>query len=89
MPSIETKRILEKSETIEVGSGLLRSNRGQLSLLDEVEDVDIDDMDNFNKKINLERKFKHISSNNNVVQKESGGAKTGKNIFNKLKKFFV
>lgn len=91
IPCIETKRIFNKADTVEVHSGCLRSGRMKLSLLDEVEDVEINELNNYSQiqKSDLERKFKHINSNNTAIKEKTGGSKTGKNLFNKLKKFFV
>ena len=90
-PSVETRRILNKTETFDLGSGGLKSGRGKLSMLDEVEDVDIDDLNNYSQtqKSDLERKFKHITSNNVMIKEKPSGAQTSKNLFSKLKKFFV
>lgn len=96
--TIETKRILNKADSMFVDnlvSPALKGNKMQLSLMDEENDDDkiiIDELNQYNQaqKQDVERKFKHIKSSNLVVlQKNQGGAQTSKNLFNKLKKFFV
>lgn len=91
--NVETKRILNKADsmTSDIHSATLKSKTDKkLSLLIE-EDPNLDEFKEYNKdqKSDAERKFNHITSNSLAVSQKIGGAKTGKNLFNKLKKFFV
>lgn len=98
--TIETKRILNKADSMFVDLNIvspgLKANKLQLSLMDEENDEDkiiIDELNHYNQaqKQDVERKFKHIKSSNIVISQKNqgGGAQTSKNLFNKLKKFFV
>lgn len=92
--NIETKRIFNKADsmTMELNSANIKPNKLQLSLLDE-EDKEFDEFNEFNQaqKFNVERKFKQLNqtSNNVLPAQRVGGAKTSKNLFTKLKKFFI
>lgn len=91
--NVETKRILNKAESMssDIHSATLKSKADKkLSLLIE-EDPNLDEFKEYSKdqKSDAERKFNHITSNSMAISQKIGGAKTGKNLFNKLKKFFV
>ncbi len=90
---IDTKRGLNRTESLipDFKSSSLKTNRLQLSLLDEGDEGEIDELHDYNQdqKLDVERRFKHINANNIVTNQKVVGAKTGKNLFNKLKNFFV
>ena len=97
--TVDTKRTISKTENkpqnnkleMDLNSGGLRSGRLKLSLLDEENDGESDELNDYNQtqKIDVERKFKHINATNGLSNQKLITSKTSKNLFTKLKKFFV